>query len=593
MNVRKLAVDAIDKIMTNNAYSNIVVNDVLNKFELSDEDRGLFTNLVYGTLQHLLTIEYYISPFIAKKKPKHWVRYLLYMSVYQIVYLKTADYAVVNEATSIARVKDKQIASFVNGVLRNFLRTPLIDIEKLKDTDEVEYLSVKYSHPAWLVAFFLKDYSFEVVEEILKENTDFEKDTETILKHAQTLHEDLRNYGNLKDTDKPLVVSGILLALDEIENGNFSINNLTGDKFKTDGQKIYEAIESNLKRVRVAPDVKRDKILSQFSIIRDTTKINEINKTLAKTPLKHFTEFLYENIFKSIKYNNSAEDYIGRFYGEFMSYSGGDGQTLGIVLTPKHITQLFCDLVDLKSDDIVLDPCCGTGGFLISAMHNMIKQVKGNKQLVENIKEKQLHGVELQTYMFAIATTNMILRGDGKSNLINDDFLAQNPKKLQEMGFTVGFMNPPYSQGSKKNSDLYEIAFIEHLLNSLTKGARCVVIVPQSSMTGKTKDEQNIKDNILKHHTLEGVITLNKDTFYGVGTMTCIAVFTAGKPHPENKICKFINFQNDGFVVKPHIGLVETDNAKDKKQHLLDVWFDRAEDTTKFCVKTTIESADE
>lgn len=191
----------------------------------------------------------------------------------------------------------------------------------------------------------------------------------------------------MKDTDKPLVVSGILLALDEIENGNFSINNLTGDKFKTDGQKIYEAIESNLKRVRVAPDVKRDKILSQFSIIRDTTKINEINKTLAKTPLKHFTEFLYENIFKSIKYNNSAEDYIGRFYGEFMSYSGGDGQTLGIVLTPKHITQLFCDLVDLKSDDIVLDPCCGTGGFLISAMHNMIKQVKDNKQLVENIKK--------------------------------------------------------------------------------------------------------------------------------------------------------------------------------------------------------------
>ena len=429
-------------------------------------------------------------------------------------------------------------------------------------------------------------------KEILKVNTDVEKDTETILKHAQTLHEDLRNYGNLKDTDKPLVVSGILLALDEIENGNFSINNLTGDKFKTDGQKIYEAIESNLKRVRVAPDVKRDKILSQFSIIRDTTKINEINKTLAKTPLKHFTEFLYENIFKSIKYNNSAEDYIGRFYGEFMSYSGGDGQTLGIVLTPKHITQLFCDLVDLKSDDVVLDPCCGTGAFLISAMHNMFKQAE-DENVIKQIKKDQLHGFELQPYMFAIATTNMILRGDGKSNLKNEDFLLQNPKLLQEKGCTVGFMNPPYSQGSKKNPDLYEIAFIEHLLNSLTKGARCVVIVPQSSMTGKTKDEQNIKDNILKHHTLEGVITLNKDTFYGVGTMTCIAVFTAGKPHPENKICKFINFQNDGFVVKPHIGLVETDNAKDKKQHLLDVWFDRAEDTTKFCVKTTIESADE
>lgn len=176
MNVRKLAVDAIDKIMINNAYSNIVVNDVLNKYELSNEDRGLFTNLVYGTLQHLLTIEYYIEPFIAKKKPKHWVRYLLYMSVYQLVYLKSAEYAVVNEATSIARLKDKQIASFVNGVLRNFLRNPLKDIEELRKVGEVEYLSVKYSHPDWLVAFFLKDYSFETVENILKENILEKKD---------------------------------------------------------------------------------------------------------------------------------------------------------------------------------------------------------------------------------------------------------------------------------------------------------------------------------------------------------------------------------------------------------------------------------
>ena len=431
------------------------------------------------------------------------------------------------------------------------------------------------------------------IHEVLKEDTNEEKNIEEILKEAKELHDDLRNYGNLKDTDKPLVVSGILLALDEIQKGNFSIDNLSGDKFNTDGQKIYKAIESNLKRVNVSPEVKRDKILSQFSVIKDTTKINEINKTLGKTPLRHFAEFLYKHIYQSIKYIQSSEDYIGRFYGEFMSYSGGDGQSLGIVLTPKHITELFCDLVNLKVDDVVLDPCCGTGGFLIAAMHNMFKIANNNENIINHIKEEQLHGFELQPYMFAIATTNMILRGDGKSNLINEDFLAQNPNKLQEKGATVGFMNPPYSQGSKKNPDLYEISFIEHLLNSLTKNAKCVVIVPQSSMTGKTKDEQVIKSNILKHHTLEGVITLNKDTFYGVGTMPCIAVFTAGRPHQKDKICKFINFENDGFKVKPHIGLVETESAKDKKQHLLDVWFDRVEDTTKFCVKTTIEDSDE
>ncbi len=428
--------------------------------------------------------------------------------------------------------------------------------------------------------------------EILKEDTDTEKETAEILKDAAVLHEDLRNYGNLLDTEKPLIVSGIMLALREAEFKNFSISDLTGDTIKTDGQKIYDAIDANLKRANVSPAVKKDKILGQFAFIKDTVKLNEVDEKLNKTPLKYFAEFLYSKIYRSIRFSKSAEDYIGRFYGEFMSYSGGDGQTLGIILTPKHITQLFCDLLDLKPDDIVFDPCCGTAGFLIAAMHNMLKKADNDVQK-KSIRQNQLHGIELRPNMFTIATTNMILRGDGKSNLINDDFLKQDPNKLQLKQATVGMMNPPYSQGSKQNTDLYEIAFTEHLLNSLTVGARCAVIVPQSTMTGKSKEEASIKANILKNHTLEGVITLNKDTFYGVGTMPCIAVFTAREPHPAGKMCKFINFENDGYKVAPHIGLLETESAKDKKQHLLDVWFDRIDSETKFCVKTTVEADDE
>lgn len=430
------------------------------------------------------------------------------------------------------------------------------------------------------------------VREILKEDTDAEKETAEILRDASVLHEDLRNYGNLLDTEKPLIVSGILLALRESEYKNFSIDDLTGDTVKSDGQKIYDAINANLKRANVAPEVKKDKILSQFAFIKDTVKLNEIEPKLNKTPLKHFAEYLNEKIYKSIRYNSSAEDYIGRFYGEFMSYSGGDGQTLGIILTPKHITQLFCDLANLQPTDIVFDPCCGTAGFLIAAMHNMLSKTDDAAQK-KNIRQKQLHGVELRPNMFTIATTNMILRGDGKNNLLNDDFFKLDAGKLQLKQATVGMMNPPYSQGSKQNPDLYEMSFVEHLLDSLVAGARCVVIVPQSSITGKTKEEQALKENILKHHTLEGVISLSKDTFYGVGTIPCIAVFTAGEPHPAEKICKFINFENDGYKVAAHVGLVETESAKDKKQHLLDVWFDRMDAETKFCVKTTIEATDE
>lgn len=457
--------------------------------------------------------------------------------------------------------------------------------------DETEYYR-ELPDVESFISFTDKNIEEYYVREILKEETDTQKELSEILKDAAALHEDLRNYGNLKDIDKPLIVSGILLALREAESRNFSIEELTGDDVSTDGQKIYGAIQSNLTRSKVAPEVKKDKILSQFSIFKDSVRLNEVNKTLGKTPLKHFAEFLNDRIYKSIKYSSTSEDYLGRFYGEFMSYSGGDGQTLGIVLTPKHITDLFCDLVDIKFDDVVLDPCAGTAGFLVAAMHHMLAKTESEVEK-KKIRQERLHGIEDQEYMFTIATTNMILRGDGKSNLINGDFLKENPSKIQLKQASVGMMNPPYSQGSKSNPSLYEISFTEHLLDSMTAGGRVIVIIPQSSVTGKTNEEQAIKSNILKKHTLEGVITLNKDTFYGVGTMPCIAIFTAGERHPVDRLCKFIDFRSDGYKVSPHIGLIETEQAKDRKQHLLDVWFNRIEADSRFCVSTTVEPDDE
>lgn len=483
------------------------------------------------------------------------------------------------------QVSYKKILAFgVSGNEKRHRITPLFINERgeYKVLDDVETF----------ISFSEKNIEEYYLQNILKEKTHEEKTTEEILKDAKILHEDLRNYGSIQDKDKPLIVSGILLAIEEMEKQNITLDNLNGDNNITDGDKIYNFIKASLDRANVSPQVKKDKLLSQFLVIKDTKVINEINEILQKTPLKHYTEFLYKNIHQNIKRIHSAEDYLGRFYGEFMSYSGGDGQTLGIVLTPKHITELFCDLVDLKPTDKVFDPCCGTAGFLIAAMHNMLQKTDNETEKRE-IRKNRLHGLELQPYMFAIATTNMILRGDGKSNLEQEDFLKQNSAQLQLKGCSVGMMNPPYSQGSKQNPNLYEIAFTEHLLDSLAPDGKAVVIVPQSSMTGKTREEQAIKNNILKKHTLEGVITLNKNTFYGVGTNPCIAVFTTGVPHDKEKLVKFINFENDGYEVQKHIGLVATPHAKDKKQHLLDIWFDRQDAETKFCVKTTIEADDE
>lgn len=428
---------------------------------------------------------------------------------------------------------------------------------------------------------------------VLEEATDIEKTTEQILKDAAELHENLRTYGTLKDQDKPLVVAGILLALDEIEYG-FNIEALTGDQIaeNRDGDKLMNAIKTRLNRSNVGPDAKKDKLLAEFAILQTSFRLNEINDTLGKTPLKYYTEFLYEHVFKNIKYQKTSEDFIGRFYAEFMRYSGGDGQTLGIVLTPNHITDLMCELLDVQADDVVLDPCCGTAGFLISAMHKMLSKADTEAKR-KNIKKKQLHGFELQSNMFAVAVANMILRGDGNSNLECSDFLKKNPAQVQMKQATVGLMNPPYSQGTKSDPSQYEISFIEHLLDSLVVGARAAVIVPQSSMTGKSKAEQAFKESIMKKHTLEGVITCNTDTFYGVGTNPVIAVFTAHEPHDKDHVCKFIDFREDGYEVRAHVGLVEGDSAKDKRQHLMDVWNEILEAPSKFCVQSTVQHDDE
>jgi len=255
----------------------------------------------------------------------------------------------------------KVFALGVSGDEKHHVITPLWvdDREGYKELPDLESF----------VSFSPRNIREYYTRYVLEEETDVEKTTEQILKDAAELHEYLRTYGTLKDQDKPLVVAGILLALDEIEYGGFSINSLTGDQTPgmRDGDKLMNAIRGRLTRSNVGPDAKKDKLLHEFAIIQDSVRLNEKNDTLGKTPLKYYTEFLYERVFKNIKYQKTSEDFIGRFYGEFMSYSGGDGQTLGIILTPRHITDLMCDLVNVGPDDVVLD----------QTTPNMIQRISG------------------------------------------------------------------------------------------------------------------------------------------------------------------------------------------------------------------------
>lgn len=418
---------------------------------------------------------------------------------------------------------------------------------------------------------------------VLKEKLDMNKSVAEIRRDAAALHEHFRNYGSLTTTQKPGIVSGILIALTETETGNLNIQSLVGDPDNTDGDKIMLAIKIALKK----RGIENSTILDQYSFISTNVQINSINANLGKTPLRYFVELIYNYVFKNIKYKSTTEDLVGKFYNEFVSYSGGDGQTLGIILTPTHITELFCDLVNLKPNDRVFDPCCGTGGFLIAALHRMIAGCDKSDVEIRRIKNHSLFGIEMQDYMYSIAFSNLYLRNCNTNNLLYDNFFKVKANDLGSKGFTVGMINPPYSQGSAKNPELYEINFVLRMVDCLIPGGRGIAIVPQSTMSGKSKVEVEAKRLLLERHTLEGVITLNPQTFFGVGVNPCICVFTAGVPHDKNKLVKFIDFSDDGYVVEMKQGLIASPSVAEKKKYLLQIWNEEIEDDL-ICTKCTV-----
>ncbi|MDS4000018.1 HsdM family class I SAM-dependent methyltransferase [Staphylococcus capitis] len=430
-------------------------------------------------------------------------------------------------------------------------------------------------------------YRVSVLGELPKE----ERELKEVNKIAADLHEDLRNYGSLEGEKKASVVSAILLAL-ENEDVIFNVDKLQGLQGEgvKDGEILFDAIDKYLRNKSLMPHAKIGELKDNFTFIQNDLTLNRVRDDLGMTPLKYFTIKLNEKLKKNIKHSDM--DILGNFYGEFVKYGGSDGNSLGIVLTPRHITNLMCELIDINENDYVLDPCCGSGGFLIAAMNKMLNQTTDESKQAQ-IKQKQLHGIELQQKLFTIATTNMILRGDGKSNLKRDDIFHVG-KDFYTDKITKALINPPYSQAKTKNlSHLSEISFINETLSLMKSGAKLAAIVPQSTMIGKTKNDKNYKREILDNNSLETVITLNKDTFYGVGVNPCIAVFTAGIPQDDKKRVNFVNFSDDGYVVRKHVGLVGDGTEKSKKEYLLNVLNDYEDADTNFLVKAPITWEDE
>ena len=402
-----------------------------------------------------------------------------------------------------------------------------------------------------------------------------------LMEFSKDLHEFMRSYAKLTEAEKPLLVSGTLLAL---RNAGFSksFDVYTPEDLQKEWIKV---IEVELEKAKM-PHSKKQIMVQPYTSISTHPELGKPTQSHPKGVLYELINDLNEKVWPFISvYNNF--DVVGQFYGEFLKYTGGDKKALGIVLTPKHITELFSLLANTQKDSRVLDICAGTGGFLISAMHQMIKNTSTEDE-ISMIKSEGLIGVEQQPNMFALAASNMILRGDGKANLYQGDcFDAELVKKIKDHKCNIGFLNPPYAQAG---SDFHELSFVKHLLDCLEPNGIGIAIVPISCAT----TPHPLKEELLSHHTLDAVMSMPTELFYPVGVVTCIMVFKAHTPHVKTNLKTWFGYwKDDGFIKSKKKGRI--DNMKSWGE-ICSQWvssYRNRDDIPGECVKQQVGSKDE
>ncbi|MBM7647180.1 16S rRNA (cytosine967-C5)-methyltransferase [Bacillus ectoiniformans] len=167
--VRELALDLLEAVEKNQSYSNLLLNSAIEKNRLSSRDAGLLTELTYGTIQRKMTLDYYLAPF-AKKKLESWVRQLLRLSLYQMVYLdKIPERAVIHEAVELAKKRGhKGISGLVNGILRSIQREGVPSLDEIKEP--AERISIETSHPLWLVKRWIMQFGEERTKSMCQTN---------------------------------------------------------------------------------------------------------------------------------------------------------------------------------------------------------------------------------------------------------------------------------------------------------------------------------------------------------------------------------------------------------------------------------------
>tara|TARA_B100002049_G_scaffold235030_1_gene218560 strand:- start:9866 stop:11896 length:2031 start_codon:yes stop_codon:yes gene_type:complete len=414
-------------------------------------------------------------------------------------------------------------------------------------------------------------------EELDKLKAQREKEIDISLRKLN--HDIYQNEKGLGENDRVYLVAASIIAtlgvpnkVAPLEKSDLKSSTEEGNR---DGDIVIRKIEAFLKNKNIPQD-KKDLIIRTLS---NTLLTENINKVVGgESQLKRvFTKIVDDlGIYYKI---GLTTDFTGKLFNEMYGWLGFSQDKLNdVVLTPSYIATMLAKLARVNKDSYVWDFATGSAGLLVAAMNEMLNDAKNTITSPEElalkeaqIKAEQLLGLEMLSSVYMLAILNMILMGDGSSNILNEDSLTFDGKygfgeTDKHFPADAFILNPPYS------ADGNGMNFVEKALNMMHKGY-AAIIIQGSAGSGKAKE---INKRILKKHTLIASIKMPIDIFIGKSSVqTYIYVFRVNDAHQQDEMVKFIDFSNDGYTrtnrKKASNNLKDTDRARERYQEVVDL----------------------
>lgn len=396
----------------------------------------------------------------------------------------------------------------------------------------------------------------------------------SLIKNTYSLNELLHKKG-INEKVRSQFVGTCLLALK---------NGLVYEGLST--QQIIVGVEEILKNL-LDGDMNR---AIKLTVLDEKVLKSQDVRELKNSDFTEILNFINKNILPSINDKSiQGQDLLSLFFTTFNKYVGKADKNQAF--SPDHIAHFMSKVVGVNRNSIVLDPCCGSGAFLVRAMTDALADCDDDKQR-ELVKKQHIYGIEAEDNAFGLSTTNMLIHGDGNSNIIKGSCFTEMDY-LQQKSINVVLMNPPYNGTSRYCNPEYTKTWKKDTKSDPSKGwhyvyyiaskiktGKMAVLLPMPCAIGSNSDILYYKKKMLEENTLDAVFSLPSEMFYpGASVVACCMVFNLGIRHdsPSNRDTFFGYFKDDGLVKKKNLGRVEREPDAWKKieEKWLELYYNR------------------